>query len=535
MGMVSGQIDNFLDMYAADHEDNRQLKLRQIPALATAAASEYVEANIEKGKSTFTQNAAGAVMANGNPAGQFVATQLGGGDGFVMTGGAISTINEVLKEFMVQGRGGKFSIEEGKTIADMVAAARARLTETNAPTVRQALNDQRLLIEAKNVPPALETFGSYINGLSKGITETKNATLEGANEIFHSSRSNPALAIKKLQQGLASYRGASNHINGVAAQHSKTSFSWVDPAGGERYDADQVRQVLGTLDGDVEAAINKMIEEINARTLEDARGSSFAPVTATAANPPVAGLVSPPQFSPDGAYIKALTDDPNAQVAVTEFTDVLTKDAGVAVETFKQMGEARRASDTFGGVDNIKAMVAKAEADGFAPPYSSMADEFEKRDWREAFGRTHDALGKRIPTIGEKFTGGVQDVKKLYEAITSGTEGGPSQIERNAENEAGIAQARSELTDAAQTMSFMDRNAVAFTLLQRIYNNETLNFPRPASKQEAEYVVADLKELLKGSVADLGENTYEAFNTIGNNNDSKLIDEMIKLIMAPYQ
>jgi len=75
----------------------------------------------------------------------------------------------------------------------------------------------------------------------------------------------------------------------------------------------------------------------------------------------------------------------------------------------------------------------------------------------------------------------------------------------------------------------------ARTMLTRIYNDESLNITKPTNKQEAEYVVADLKELLKGSVADLGENTYEAFNTIGNNNDSKLIDEMIKLIMARYQ
>jgi hypothetical protein len=377
MGMVSGQIDNFLDMYAADHEDNRQLKLRQVPALATAAATEYVRTNIEKGTNTFTQNAAGAMMANGNPAGKFVSTQLGGGDGFVMTGGTISMINDVLKEFMVEGRDGKFSIKEGASIADMVAAARARLTEANAPTVKQALDDQKILIEARNVPPPLETFNSYINGLAKGVRETKEATLEGANDIFLSSGSNPALAIKRLQQGLASYRAASNHINGVAAQHSKTSFSWVDPAGGERYDADKVRQVLGTLDGDVEATINKMIEEINARTLDDARNSTIAPETATAANPPAAGLVSPPVYSDSGAYIEALKSDDNAQVAIEKLQTVVSQDAGAAVEDFKQMGERRRASDTLGGVDKIETMRAEAEKNGYAPPFSSMADEFE--------------------------------------------------------------------------------------------------------------------------------------------------------------
>jgi len=164
-----------------------------------------------------------------------------------------------------------------------------------------------------------------------------------------------------------------------------------------------------------------------------------------------------------------------------------------------------------------------------------MADEFEKRDWREAFGMTHDALGKRIPTIGEKFADGVQDVKKLYETITSGTESGPSQIDRNAENEAGIAQARSDLTEVAQTLDFMERDLQAFTVLRRLYENENINITEPTNKQEAEYVVADLKELFKGSVADLGEDTYETFNTIGSNNDSKLIDEMIKRIMAPFQ
>ena len=45
----------------------------------------------------------------------------------------------------------------------------------------------------------------------------------------------------------------------------------------------------------------------------------------------------------------------------------------------------------------------------------------------------------------------------------------------------------------------------------------------------------DLKELFKRSLADLGEDTYETFNAVGNNNDIKLIDEMIKQIMAPYQ
>jgi len=516
MGMVSGQIDNFLDMYAADHEENRQLKQRQVPALATAAASEYVDANIEKGKSTFTQNAAGAVMANGNPAGQFVATQLGGGDGFVMTGSAISTINEVLKEFMVKGNDGKFSIEEGKTIADMVAAARARLTEANAPTVKQALDNQKLLIEAQNVPPPLETFNSYINGLAKGVRETKEATLKGANEIFHSSRSNPALAIKKLQQGLASYRGASNHINGMAAQHSKTSFSWVDPAGGDRYDADQVRQVLGTLDGDVEAAINKMIEEINARALEDARGSSLAPVTATAANQPVAGLVSPPQYSPDGAYTEALTNDPNAQVAVKEFTDVLTQDAGVAVEDLKQMGERRRASDTFGGVDNIKAMVAKAEADGFAPPYSSMADEFEKRNWREAFGRTHDALGKRIPTIGEKFTGGVQDVKGLLGFDKAGNK--LAQQQNDLINQARIDSGVTELDKFYLEAAILEPELRTKELLKELYANEKLNIDKPANLREAREVAEIVREIF-GNRARLNE----------------AVEGLTREIMAPYQ
>ena len=199
------------------------------------------------------------------------------------------------------------------------------------------------------------------------------------------------------------------------------------------------------------------------------------------------------------------------------------------------MGEKRRASDTLGGVDKIETMRAEAEKNGYAPPFSSMANNFEKRDWREAFGMTHDAFGKRIPTIGEKFYSGVQDVKKLYETVTSGTESGPSQIEQNAENEAGIAQARSDLTRSAQTFSYLERDLQARTMLTRIFNDENPSIVRPTNKQEAEYVVADLKELLKGSLADLGEDTYEAFNAIGSNSDIKLIDEMIKQIMAPYQ
>ena len=289
--------------------------------------------------------------------------------------------------------------------------------------------------------------------------------------------------------------------------------------------------MLGPMgNGSVMQTINKMIEEINMKTQEDMINNPTPVVQASDVE--TTAPVERSSFEELSKVLEGRGDTGNASVDLSEAT---SQDAAAFVDAYQQMGERRRASDTFGGVDNIKAMVAKAEADGFAPPYSSMADDYERRDWREAFGRTHDELGKRIPTIGEKFTGGVQDVKKLYEAITSGAEGGPSQAERNAENEAGIAQARSELTRKAQTFEYLERDLQALTMLQAVYNDENLNITEPTNKQEAEDVVADLKELLKGSVSDLGEDTHDIFNSRGNGEDVKLIDEMIKQIMARYQ
>ena len=532
-GVAQEKVGNYQNVTAA-----ARIEAQTKGPLARQAA---IDANIKIGTDTYggdSKQMAGKV--SGNVFAGDIAAILG--KEFVMDPVTLGVIGKMLGTFM-EGTGNNKTLKTGKDGAPLSALEMANeiadvLKTTNGVRGTAELGARaEQLARAKMIGPDSLTFSQYEERMTKSMDESETNVLELAQDAYSAGLSGDPTAIDGLKRLLKRHTTETiPYYKSLTEAHRGTSKIWINNADerNSHWDQRHVDLMLGSLEnGTVIETINKMIEEISRNAAEQSR--TMPSVQAPAANPPVAGLVSPPQFSPDGAYIKALTSDDNAQVAVTEFTDVLTKDAGVAVETFKEMGERRRARDTFGGVDNIKAMVAKAEADGFAPPYSSMADDYERRDWREAFGRTHDELGKRIPTIGEKFTVGVQDVKELYETITSGTEGGPSLTERNAENEAGIAQARSDLTRQAQTFEYLERDLQALTMLQAVYSDENANITRPTNKQEAEEVVADLKELLKGSLGDLGEDAYDVFNTRGNNETIKLIDEMIKQIMAPYQ
>ncbi len=544
VGELDKIIESFLQGVAQEKVGNYQetTAAARIEAQTTAplARQKAIDANIKVGTDAYGGTSVkDAAKTGGNPFGGDIAAILG--KEFVMDPVTLGVIGKMLGTFM-EGSGNNKTLKTGKDGAPLSALEMANeiadvLKTTNGVRGTGGLAARaEQLARAKVIGPDSLTFSQYEDRMAKSMGEAQDAVISEAELAYKDGLDGNLEAIDALKGLLREYTGETvPFYKSLTEAHRGTSKIWINNADerNSHWNQRRVDAMIGSLEnGTVIETINKMIGEIQARSYEyKGMGKNPTPVAAA----PVVEKAAPVQLNSFEELSKVLEGRGATGNASVDLSKAASQDAAAFVDAYQQMGERRRASDTFGGVDNIEAMRAKAEADGYAPPYSSMADDFERRDWREAFGRTHDALGKRIPTISEKFNSGVGDVKKLYETITSGTEGGPSQIEQNAENEAGIAQARSDLTRSAQTFSYLERDLQARTMLARIFNDENLNIVRPTNKQEAEYVVADLKELLKGSLADLGEDTYDVFNTRGNGEDVILIDEMIKQIMAPYQ
>ena len=509
-GVAQEKVGNYQNVTAA-----ARIEAQTKGPLARQAA---IDVNVKVGMDAYGGDGKlGASLAGGNElAGQVMSIL---GQKYVMDPATLGVIGKMLPTFV--GKDGVKAGQDGMRMsaAEMANEIEVALGKTNGVRGTAELGARaEQLARAKMIGPDSLTFSQYEERMTKSMDESETNVLELAQDAYRAGLSGDPTAIDGLKRLLKRHTTETiPYYKSLTEAHRGTSKIWINNADerNSHWDQRRVDAMLGSMgNGSVMQTINKMIEEISTKAQEESR--TMPSVQAPAANPPVAGLVSPPQYSPDGAYIEALTSDNNAQVAVKKFTDVLTQDVGSAVEGYRQMGERRRASDTFGGVDNIKAMVAKAEADGFAPPYSSMADEFEKRDWKEAFGRTHDALGKRIPTIGEKFTGGVQDVKGLLGFDKAGNK--LAQQQNDLINQARIDSGVTELDKFYLEAGILEPELRTKELLKELYANEKLNIDKPANLREAREVAEIVREIF-GNRARLNE----------------AVDGLTREIMAPYQ
>lgn len=406
--MVMAQIDTFLTTNSVEHEESRLEALHTLPSIVSEDARTHVMSNIKKGTDTFTQNSAGASLSNGNPAGQYVVRALGGPDGFVMTPRTISIINEVLKGFMVQEENGDdYALQkvEGVDVSldAMTAAARAALTN-NAPLMKDSLSNRAALTEAKLVKPKMETFQSYLSSLETAITATNQSAIKDANDVLMSSATNPAEALKKLEAGLRNYKQrVGPHYTSMARQHAVTELAWVDPSGNARYDPKKVQAALGKLsDGSVEQAYLKMMSELQSEIRErsEIRARSYD--------------YSNPEGNMTAVPAAVVSNDPKDGILSSEATDVMAEyrrqliAQGIAPPPSNANpageGDPEPNPNAISAVNLKRAedLAAKAEATGVVPPYATMADEGERRDWRNAFEKTHHRDGTKIQSFSEK-------------------------------------------------------------------------------------------------------------------------------------
>ena len=404
--MVMAQIDTFLTVNSVEHEDGRIAALQTVPSIVSGKASALVMSNIKKGTDTFTQNSAGASMSNGNPAGQHVVRALGGPDGFVMTPSTISIINEVLKGFMVQEENGDdYTLQKVDDVAvsldAMTAAARAALTN-NAPLMKDSLSNLAALTEAELVTPKMETFQSYLSSLETAITATNQSAIKDANDVLMSSATNPAEALKKLEAGLRNYKQRIGpHYKSMARQHAVTELAWVDPRGDARYDPKKVQAALGKLsDGSVEQAYLKMMSELQSEIR--ARSYDYSNPEGNMKNPTV----------PVPAAV--VSENPKDGILSSEATDVMAEYRRQLIAQGRipppsnanpaEGGDPEPNPNAISAVNLKRAedLAAKAEATGVVPPYATMADEGERRDWRNAFEKTHHRDGTKIQSFSEK-------------------------------------------------------------------------------------------------------------------------------------
>ena len=500
VGELDAIIEVFLQGLAQEKVSNYQettaearIKARTQAPLARQAA---IDANIKIGTDTYggdSKQMAGKV--SGNVFAGDIAAILG--KEFVMDPVTLGVIGKMLGTFM-EGTGNNKTLKTGKDGAPLSALEMANeiadvLKTTNGVRSTGELGARaEHLARAKMIGPDSLTFSQYEERMTKSMDESETNVLELAQDAYSAGLSGDPTAIDGLKRLLKRHTTETiPYYKSLTEAHRGTSKIWINNADerNSHWDQRRVDAMLGSMgNGSVMQTINKMIEEISMKAQEESR--TMPSVQAAA---PAADVVSPPQYSPDGAYIEALTDDDNAQVSIEKLQTVVSQDAAAAVEDFKQMGGKRRASDTLGGVDKIETMRAKAEADGFAPPYSSMADDYERRDWREAFGKTHDELGKRIPTIGEKFTGGVQDVADLLGINTRDNE--LTQQENNFVNEARINSAIVELDKFYLEAGILEPDQKIKELLSKLYKNENFNIDKPTNLREAKEVVEIVKEI----------------------------------------
>jgi len=522
IGDLDAVLESFLQGLAQERVSNHQTATAQAREeariVAPKAGIAAIAANVKVGMDTYAGDGTqGAAQSGGNElAGQVMQIL---GQKYVMDPVTLGVIGKMLPTFV--GDDGVKAGDDGMRMsaAEMANEIEVALGKTNGVQGTAGLVARaEQIARAKLIGPDSLTFSQYEERMTKSIDESETNVLELAQDAYSAGLNGDPTAIDGLKRLLKRHTTETiPYYKSLTEAHRGTSKIWINNADerNSHWDQRRVDAMLGSLEGGTAMqTINKMIEEISRNAAEQSRTmpSVQAPVVAE----PPAGLVSPPVYSDSGAYIEALKSDDNAQVAVDELQTVVSQDVGAAVEDFKQMGETRRDSDTFGGVEKIRSMVAKAEADGYAPPYSSMSDDFERRDWREAFGRTHDELGKRIPTIGEKLNSGVQDVKGLLGFGTAGDE--LAQQQNNFINQARIDSGVTELDKFYLEAGILEPELRTKELLKELYANEKLNIDKPANRKQAQEVVEIVREIF-GNRARLNE----------------AVDGLTREIMTPFQ
>lgn len=519
VGELDAIIEVFLQGLAQEKVSNYQettaearIKARTQAPLARQAA---IDANVKVGMDAFGGDGKlGASLAGGNElAGQVMSIL---GQKYVMDPATLGVIGKMLPTFV--GKDGVKASQDGMRMsaAEMANEIEVALGKTNGVRSTGELGARaEHLARAKMIGPDSLTFSQYEERMTKSMDESETNVLELAEDAYSAGLSGDPTAIDGLKRLLKRHTTETiPYYKSLTEAHRGTSKIWINNADerNSHWDQRRVDAMLGSMgNGSVMQTINKMIEEISMKAQEDMINNPTPVVKAS-----VVETTAPVERSSFEELSKVLEGGGATGNASVDLSEATSQDAAAFVDAYRQMGERRRASDTFGGVDNIKAMVAKAEADGFAPPYSSMSDDFERRDWREAFGRTHDELGKRIPTIGEKFTGGVQDVKGLLGFDKAGNK--LAQQQNDLINQARIDSGVTELDKFYLEAAILEPELRTKELLKELYANEKLNIDKPANLREAREVAEIVREIF-GNRARLNE----------------AVDGLTREIMAPYQ
>lgn len=502
VGELDKIIESFLQGVAQEKVSNYQETTAdariQAQVNAGSARQAAIAANVKIGTDTYggdSKQMAGKV--SGNVFAGDIAAILG--KEFVMDPVTLGVIGKMLGTFM-EGTGNNKTLKTGKDGAPLSALEMANeiadvLKTTNGVRGTAELGARaEQLARAKMIGPDSLTFSQYEARMTKSMDESETNVLELAQDAYSAGLSGDPTAIDGLKRLLKRHTTETiPYYKSLTEAHRGTSKIWINNADerNSHWDQRRVDAMLGSMgNGSVMQTINKMIEEIKMKTQEDMLNRPSVQASVVEAQP-IAPVPAP---------------------AVSKI-DTISPELAAVIE--KSTAERRKSAEAF-----TKWATTPVATDAMRLNLDKQLMEFLQLD-EAGLQNWKDSQTTQPPAVVESAV--VEPVLTL--------------TEQNAENEAGIAQARSDLTRKAQTFEYLERDLQALTMLQAVYDDENLNIPRPTNKQEAEGVVADLKELLKGSVSDLGndEDVYDVFNTRGNGEDVKLIDEMIKLIMAPYQ